>query len=75
MNRARFVLALFLLFLTPAAPAMAADCAAEAAAAAQENGAVKVLSVKQEGNACVIVLLVPGQYGQPPRKITVRTGG
>jgi hypothetical protein len=75
MNLARIFLALFPLFLTPAVPATAADCAAAAAAAAQENGAIKVLSVKQEGDACVIVLLVPGQYGQAPRKITVRTGG
>jgi hypothetical protein len=75
MNALRLALAAGWVAGLPAAPAIAQDCAAAAVAAAQEHGSAKVLSVRQEGAVCVIVLLVPGQYGQAPRQVIVRKGG
>jgi hypothetical protein len=55
--------------------AQSADCSQAAARAASRYDGARVLSVRQEGGACVVVLLVPGQAGKPPRQEIVRENG
>lgn len=58
-----------------AQPARAADCGSAAQAACAQVNCTQVLSVRSDGGACVVTLLVPGRQGEPPRKQTVRVGG
>ncbi|MFN3321019.1 MAG: hypothetical protein ACK4ZU_00205 [Allorhizobium sp.] len=51
--------------------ALAADCRAAAARAAAEEGG-QLLSVHESGGECVIVVLVPGNGNERPRKVTKR---
>jgi hypothetical protein len=51
--------------------AMAADCRAAAARVVAEVGG-QLLSVRESGGECVIVVLVPGNGNERPRKVTMR---
>lgn len=51
--------------------AMAADCRAAAARVVAEVGG-QLLSVRESGGECVIVVLVPGNGSERPRKVTMR---
>lgn len=51
--------------------AMAADCRAAAARVVEEVGG-QLLSVHESGGECVIVVLVPGNGSERPRKVTMR---
>ncbi|WP_156378549.1 MULTISPECIES: hypothetical protein [unclassified Rhizobium] len=51
--------------------AMAADCRAAAARAVAELGG-QLLSVRESGGECVIVVLVPRNGSERPRKVTMR---
>jgi hypothetical protein len=50
---------------------MAADCRAAAARAVAELGG-QLLSVRESGGECVIVVLVPRNGSERPRKVTMR---
>jgi hypothetical protein len=56
---------------TPGSNAMAADCSAAAARVVAEVGG-QLLSVRESGGECVIVVLVPGSGNERPRKVTMR---
>ncbi len=60
-------------FVLPAlhGDAMAADCRAAAARVVAEVGG-QLLSVRESGGECVIVVLVPGNGSERPRKVTMR---
>lgn len=51
--------------------AIAADCRAAAARVVAEVGG-QLLSVRESGGECVIVVLVPGNGSERPRKVTMR---
>ena len=51
--------------------ALAADCRAAAARVVAEVGG-QLLSVHESGGECVIVVLVPGNGSERPRKVTMR---
>jgi hypothetical protein len=51
--------------------AVAADCRAAAARVVAEVGG-QLLSVRESGGECVIVVLVPGNGSERPRKVTMR---
>jgi hypothetical protein len=51
--------------------AVAADCRAAAARVVAEVGG-QLLSVHESGGECVIVVLVPGNGSERPRKVTMR---
>ena len=51
--------------------AVAADCREAAARVVAEVGG-QLLSVRESGGECVIVVLVPGSGSERPRKVTMR---
>ncbi|MCZ8179088.1 MAG: hypothetical protein O9309_08665 [Rhizobium sp.] len=51
--------------------AMAVDCRQAAARVVAEVGG-QLLSVHESGGECVIVVLVPGNGSERPRKVTMR---
>jgi hypothetical protein len=52
----------------------AADCRAAAARVVAEVGG-QLLSVRESGGECVIIVLVPGNGSERPRKVTMRVAG
>ncbi|UJW76560.1 hypothetical protein [Rhizobium sp. SL42] len=52
----------------------AADCRAAAARVVAEIGG-QLLSVRESGGECVIIVLVPGNGSERPRKVTMRVAG
>ncbi|MEZ5872420.1 MAG: hypothetical protein R3D32_11395 [Nitratireductor sp.] len=66
----------FLLFVLMAFayPAHAADCAQAAANAASSMGG-EVLSVKADGDQCVVKIRIPDKNGGPPRVESVTVSG
>lgn len=51
------------------------NCSAKANSVAASYGNAQILSVEQNGNACVIVIRVNGKNGNPPRIITKTVSG
>jgi hypothetical protein len=54
--------------------AVAADCRQAAERVVAEVGG-QLLSVHESGGECVIVVLVPGNGSERPRKVTMRVAG
>ncbi|MCB1428631.1 MAG: hypothetical protein KDJ48_08485 [Nitratireductor sp.] len=71
----KLALQILLFSLLAFAPsASAADCSQAAANAASARGG-EVLSVKANGDQCVVKIRIPGKNGEPPRVETTTVSG
>ena len=71
-NVAALTILIALALLAPVANA--ADCSQAAANAASSMGG-EVLSVKAQGDQCVVKIRIPGKNGEPPRVETTTVSG